>query len=1402
MADNDDKKQTTKMVIGSDEKSSSGLRTHRATNAANKEDFSSAALKRLSEVRRGQIQDVKTASANQKNGDGNFNTGIVGVSGNHKKKMEMEIKRAMDTTPSLSKIADFGMPSSKGVDRMMPELYSPLFQMANLNLPRDRMTMNAWNRNFFDTHPIVRNAITLHATYPISKINVKCKHRKVEQFFNDMAERIDLFDVIAGVALEFWKHGEKLSGLAYLTMSDGTQKQIKDVKVGDMVITHLGNKKEVKSLFRKPTNVVIEEHLKIYKINVLGLPEPLIISGKHPIFSLSQKSIACSTPSCIKKNMRIWPGTNTCTNCNKKHNNDNVLPSFIETNNVSINDLACASFNTDVVENELFTSEMCYLLGFWAAEGSFLKRNNKYNVKYTGIRVSQNDKVFLQNYIEPLFVKITGQCGHLYTNKSASYFGNLKTEIGDKHNYHYDADIRGGGDMAQFFLKHCGEYSNEKKLSDSIMLLPPKLQLQLLAGFIDGNGCVDQSNGHVIISTNSKNLANQFLILLRRNYIRPTMSKIDGDNKNEDRYRIKIVANEAYDNFYGLLKTEKNNKLRKTKWATQRTIIQNNWHLLPIQSIEDITNSFADEYMYDVEVEDDHSYIANGMAVHNCFPYAELDETNGIWKSIVVQNPDYVTVKKSMASNTPIISLRPDEVMKKMVSSNHPVDIKLRSQIPDNIVHHIRRNEPIPLDNFNISHLKMLSSPYDVRGTSIIVSCYKELMLWDKIRECFSADTEILTDSGFKKYTDVINIENNGTISPNTQYKIASYNIKTDEIQYDYATDVVLRDYEGEMVNFNSKNIDMCVTPGHNMLVYNEESGWHGVKAGDLLGKRLKGYKVKNVATWIGTKVNHFNVLGQNIPAELYLKFLGYLLSEGWITKDKRKTTAGYIGFSQSIESDCYQDMRNTAIEFFKYFDRRPYETIRQPDLALFKTLPTKTWQCTLGHAKLCEYFRNIIGTDEGCSSKFKYIPRFILELEKPQLEIILNALVKGDGSENQRKHCTSIRYNTASSQLASDVQEMAFKCGFYSSLRSYEQLEKTYYEVCWSTSGFGKEPGLYNSRTNKSHLTTSYYNNKVWCVTVPTGAVVIRHNGKVGIQFQCKFVQADSMINPITLISVGGSGEGEFHPTDAHLEAYREIFEQAQWDKDFKVITHAAVKVERIGSNGAIIDTQNDFNFIRENLYAGLMVPKAVMDSEGSAYASASVGLEVLRTRYITFRNMIEKWLEKKIFAPISQLQGFFEYHNGEKVLIVPEIDWNHINLYDLNDYIQALGAYVDKGTISYHTLYRSLGLNFEEEQRLIREEAVRKTILAKEVAELGKMSLVELHALNKDEQIVEAIGEKEVVPGEAAATDTGSLDMADLAPDASTMPSMPLESAPPTSMPGETQTPPVAPAETPPTK
>src|SRR3990167_4081683 len=101
-----------------------------------------------------------------------------------------------------------GFRGSGGTLRQSPDIYSPLWLNSNLNLPRDRATINAWSRAFFALNPLVQNAISLHSTYPISKLNIKCKSEKVQDFFENMNEEIDLRNICTQIAQEFWILGE------------------------------------------------------------------------------------------------------------------------------------------------------------------------------------------------------------------------------------------------------------------------------------------------------------------------------------------------------------------------------------------------------------------------------------------------------------------------------------------------------------------------------------------------------------------------------------------------------------------------------------------------------------------------------------------------------------------------------------------------------------------------------------------------------------------------------------------------------------------------------------------------------------------------------------------------------------------------------------------------------------------------------------------------------------------------------------------------------------------------------------------------------------------------------------------------------------------------------------------
>jgi hypothetical protein len=93
-------------------------------------------------------------------------------------------------------------------------------------------------------------------------------------------------------------------------------------------------------------------------------------------------------------------------------------------------------------------------------------------------------------------------------------------------------------------------------------------------------------------------------------------------------------------------------------------------------------------------------------------------------------------------------------------------------------------------------------------------------------------------------------------------------------------------------------------------------------------------------------------------------------------------------------------------------------------------------------------------------------------------------------------------------------------------------------------------------------------------------------------------------------------------------------------------------------------------------------------------------------------------------------------------------------MSLFDAGDYINNL-VQLTQGEgpakrASLHSLYRSLGLEFEDETRKMRKEAIQEIILKKEKAAMETMDLNSLRALDDDDEIPEPkAGENGAPPG-----------------------------------------------------
>lgn len=245
----------------------------------------------------------------------------------------------------------------------------------------------------------------------------------------------------------------------------------------------------------------------------------------------------------------------------------------------------------------------------------------------------------------------------------------------------------------------------------------------------------------------------------------------------------------------------------------------------------------------------------------------QCNHPGGTFSRIVILNPDWVEVQQSVLSDEPTIVMIPDEELKRICFLKQPKQIYER--IPDHIKALVIRGQPIPLSNRTMSHLKHLATPYGTYGISLIRCLFTTLAYKTKLMTanwivaerlilpvrvvkvgsderpatsadiadiqqqlaatandpnltivthhcfeyeyygaCHSADTQVLTDSGFKNYKEVDIVKD----------KIACFNVYTNSTKYEYATQAHEYDYDGELIWFNNKRLDILVTPNHTML--------------------------------------------------------------------------------------------------------------------------------------------------------------------------------------------------------------------------------------------------------------------------------------------------------------------------------------------------------------------------------------------------------------------------------------------------------------------------------------------------------------------------------------------------------------------------------------------------------
>lgn len=359
--------------------------------------------------------------------------------------------------------------------------------------------------------------------------------------------KLETFNMICGGSPCFVK-GTKV-------LTDNGYKNIEDIKVGDMVLTH-------KNRYMPVINIGGEHNKDIYSLRVQGFLKTEC-TDYHPFYCKRNKN---SKPEKIKL---------------KDIKKGYYIGSHI--NNESKND-----FN--------LSNEDCWILGRYVADGHIRKEKRKGRV----------DSYHYQCILS------------IGSNK----VDELK-EIVKEHHFscfpHAESVYRvvfSSMELVNFIIDNgFGRNAESKKIPEFILNLPVDKLQSFLDGYMSGDGC--EIEGKYQATTVSKELAMSLCLAIQKVYRvgcriyfdeRPNKHEIQGRIVNQkDTYMIRFMK-----------------ESQKQAWFIEDNIV---WY--PVKEITDLNKQ---EDVYNIEVEEDHTYTANNMIVYNCQDFSVAGKQKGsVW---------------------------------------------------------------------------------------------------------------------------------------------------------------------------------------------------------------------------------------------------------------------------------------------------------------------------------------------------------------------------------------------------------------------------------------------------------------------------------------------------------------------------------------------------------------------------------------------------------------------------------------------------------------------------------------------------------------------------------------------------------------------------------------------------
>jgi very-short-patch-repair endonuclease/intein/homing endonuclease len=385
-----------------------------------------------------------------------------------------------------------------------------------------------------------------------------------------------------------------------ILMDNGTEKKICEIVEGDRIIDENGNMQKV---LKVHTRNIDED---IYDLTIGGSNTKISITGSHEIKILRKEDWEKSSET-------VWSERRKKERL-KRFGETNLGESWEEVKDVNVGDcmISPSLKPGDGFMPDIFTSDMCWLLGLFVADGSYYWYNYKKERKYPkGIRITlSNDE---RNTVGEKVKRIIKNELQLKTKEYKNGIGKC-----------YDI-VLNNVPIPKLFYAVVGEGCLTKKICPEFMNNASEDQLlNFIAGFSDGDGCLSNNYGDQM-RTSSPYLALQLGIICTKINLTYSSSWAELDPRrffDKDRNIYSSYISNSWNIRIGRMSCdrlknicEKYIKLTKRHHNKIREYITlNNKTYRKIIKIERRNYRGV---VYDLEIENNHTYCVNGCVVHN-----------------------------------------------------------------------------------------------------------------------------------------------------------------------------------------------------------------------------------------------------------------------------------------------------------------------------------------------------------------------------------------------------------------------------------------------------------------------------------------------------------------------------------------------------------------------------------------------------------------------------------------------------------------------------------------------------------------------------------------------------------------------------------------------------------------